>query len=322
MPLLESDYRPPFLFSNGHLQTIFPVLFRSLNGVRFERERIETPDRDFLDLDWSRVGSKNLGILTHGLGGDSHRSYILGMVKALNGIGWDAMAWNGRGLSGEPNRTLRMTHSGATEDLRTVISHAKTKGPYSRIALIGFSLGGNITLKYLGEHGSEVDPLIQRAVTFSVPCHLESCARQLAKPSNKIYMTRFLRILRDYIRAKMRVLPGEISDEGFEKIKNFKDFDGRYVAPVHGFASAEDYWTKSSCERVLENIRIPTLLVNARNDPFLTAECFPVETARSHPHFFLESPKSGGHVGFVSFNRKGEYWSERRVLKFLSENTE
>src|SRR5262245_33867602 len=320
MPLLESDYQPPPLFFNGHLQTIFPTLFRSLNGVRFQRERIGTADQDFLDLDWSFVGSKKLGILTHGLGGDAHRSYILGMVKALNGIGWDALAWNGRGLSGEPNRTLRMTHSGATEDLQTVISHVKSKNAYSRITLIGFSLGGNITLKYLGEQGSKIDPLIQRAVAFSVPCHLESCARQLARPFNKIYMARFLRILHDYVRAKMRVLPGQISDEGFEKIKTFKDFDGRYVAPVHGFDSAEDYWTKSSCERVLDNIQIPTLLVNAWNDPFLTEECFPIKHARYHPFLLLETPKSGGHVGFISFNRRGEYWSERRALSFLKQN--
>jgi predicted alpha/beta-fold hydrolase len=239
------------------------------------------------------------------------------MVKALNRKGWDAVVWNFRGFSGEANRTLKMTHSGATEDLHTVVSHVTAKQKYRQIALMGFSLGGNLTLKYLGEQGSKVDSRIQKAVAFSVPCHLESSAWQLAKLSNRIYMLGFLFLLKNYIRSKKTRFPVEMSDAEFHRIKNFKDFDERYVAPIHGFKSAEDYWKKSSSAPFLESIRIPTLLINAKNDPFLTKECYPIQKAKKNPHFYLEIPDSGGHVGFVSFNRKDEYWSEERSLEFL-----
>src|SRR2546427_6592026 len=175
MPLVvNSSYQCPRFLSNGHLQTCLPVLFRRVKAADYQRERISTPDHDFLDLDWIRNDSSRVAVLAHGLEGDSKRAYMLGMVNALAKAGWDAVAWNARGCSGEPNRVLRFTHSGATEDLETVICHLNSNYDYPEIALIGFSLGGNLTLKYLGERGYQLDSRIKAAVAFSVPCDLES----------------------------------------------------------------------------------------------------------------------------------------------------
>lgn len=286
--------------------------------MNYQRQRIDTPDNDFLDLDWVRTGSRRLAVVAHGLEGDSRRHYMLGMVKALSKRGWDVVAWNARGCSGEPNRAPRFTHSGATEDLETVLARFLSIGGYSEIALLGFSLGGNLTLKYLGERGSGLDRRIKAAVAFSVPCDLFSGCTALAKPANQIYMRRFLATLHDKIRALMKLMPGKIDDQGYEKMRTFKDFDDRYTAPLHGFKDAEDYWRQCSCKPYLKFIQIPTLLVNARNDPFLADPCYPVEEARQNPNLHLEMPTSGGHVGFVSFNHDGEYWSETRAAAFLS----
>src|SRR5437868_14040180 len=161
MPLVpNSTYRCSRLLSNGHLQTLMPSLLRRVSLSAYRRERIETPDGDFLDLDWAKNGSQRVAVLAHGLEGDSKRHYMLGMVNALVKRGWDAVAWNARGCSGEPNRLLRFTHSGATEDLQTVLSHILSTCDYSQIALIGFSLGGNLVLKYLGERGHGLEPRI------------------------------------------------------------------------------------------------------------------------------------------------------------------
>lgn len=319
MPLISnSTYSAPVFMGNGHVQTIFPQLLRWVPTVGYERERIATPDDDFLDLDWSKVGSNQLAILSHGLEGSSTRTYIRGMVRALNQHGFDALAWNFRGCSGEPNRTLRFYHSGETQDLQTVIRHVQQQGVYKNVALVGFSLGGNMTLKYLGQSGHEVPSLIKCAVVFSVPCDLTAASLQMARPENALYMERFLKMLHQKIRAKMITMPGQISDTGYDQIKSFKDFDDRYTAPLHGFKSAEDYWQRASSKPWLPHIAIPTLLVNAQNDPFLAGSCYPIREAREHPSFFLETPESGGHVGFITFNAKGRYWSEARALEFLN----
>ena len=318
MPIVaHSSYVSPCLLANGHLQTLLPSLFRKVRGVAYQRERIATPDGDFLDLDWAVKGTPRVAVIAHGLEGDSQQAYVLGMVKALARNGWDAVVWNARGCSGEPNRVLRFTHSGATEDLQTVISHLTDTRDYEEVALIGFSLGGNLTLKYLGERSLELHPRIKKAVTFSVPCDLRSGSLQLAGLTNQIYMRRFLRSLRQKVRAKMKVMPGKIDDRDYGQLRTFKDFDDRYTAPIHGFADAEDYWRQCSCRPALKNISIPTLLINARNDPFLAEPCYPIAEAGANPNLLLEMPASGGHVGFITFNPQGEYWSESRAISFL-----
>jgi uncharacterized protein len=315
--IAESSYRAPFLCSNPHVQTVIPTVFRKVEGVTYQRRRIETPDGDFLDLDFSSVGSKRLAIVLHGLEGDSTRPYMKGMVKALNQGGWDAAALNFRGCSGEPNRKLRMYHSGETEDLATVISHIESSGMYSALALVGSSLGGNVILKYLGERGGATPSLIKAAVTISVPCDLKACSVRLGEFSNRPYLKRFLRMLRRKIQAKQLIMPESINDIGYERIRLLGEFDDRYTAPMHGFRDANDYYEKGSSKPFLPDISIPTLLINAADDPFLSTTCYPVEEAKTNPNLFLETPRHGGHVGFMAFNRNGRYWSETRAVSFL-----
>ncbi|MBA9075304.1 YheT family hydrolase [Rufibacter quisquiliarum] len=319
MPVLPTSvYQAPFYLFNGHLQTIVPSQLRQSLRIQYTRERIDTPDQDFLDLDWAEVNSETLVILSHGLEGDSHRPYIKGMVQAVNKAGWDALAWNFRSCSGEPNNLLRSYHMGAVEDLDVVVRHALAKKPYRQVFLIGFSMGGNLTLNYLGNQQKEVPDQVQRAVVFSVPCHMKSACLQLARPANRLYMHRFLRSLHQKLQQKASRFTVDLA--GYHLIRTFQEFDERYTAPFHGFKDADDYYEKCSSVQHLHKIRIPTLLVNAQNDPFLSKECFPVEQATRSPFFFLEMPEHGGHVGFSENFLKGHYYSERRAVEFLKGN--
>ena len=314
--LNDNEYHPPWLLGNGHIQTIFPVLFRKIPDLTYTRERIFTPDDDFLDLDWSCIQSRRLAVISHGLEGCSHRTYVKGMARAANCGGWDALAWNYRGCSGEPNQTLRFYHNGATDDLGLVIDHAVAMGRYDEIALIGFSLGGNLTLVHLGR--DRVNPKVSKAVVFSVPCNLSTSVALLASPANRIYMKRFLRLLHEKIKAKKALMPDRIDDDGYDNIKDFKEFDDRYTAPIHGFRDAKEYWRQCASQQFIPDIRVPTLIVNAANDPFLTKECFPVAEVKANRNVSLSIPKSGGHVGFVAFNRDRMYWSEYQAVSFLN----
>jgi len=318
MPLInKSNYHAPLFLQNGHIQSIYPTLFRKFDTCFYERERIFTPDDDFLDIDWSRTGSNKLAIISHGLEGNSHRNYVVGMVKMLNRNGWDALAWNYRSCSGEMNRRLRFYNSGTIDDLEVVIEHASKIESYKEIVLIGFSMGGNLSLLYLGNKGSRVDSKIGRSVVFSVPCDLKASTRELAKFKNRIYMGRFLKTLHQKIRTKMKLMPGQINDDNYHLIKNFKDYDDRYTAPLHGFNNAEDYWSKCSSNRFIPEIKIPTLIVNACNDPFIADGCYPVNETSDSKCVYLETPRSGGHVGFMQFKRDKSYWSEERTIEFL-----
>ena len=320
MPVLhKSDYKSPLFLSNGHLQTIYPSLFRKLIPPDYRRGRIATTDDDFIDLDWSVTGSKNLAIISHGLEGSTGRAYVVGMVNALNKAGVDALAWNFRSCSGEPNLKFKIYHNGDTEDLHTVIKYALKERNYENVALIGFSMGGNITLSYLGTNSAGVDSNISCAVVFSVPCDLKGSSAKLASPQNKIYMKRFLRMLYKKVKQKEAQYPGLISSANYNEIRNFYDFDNRYTAPIHGFRDADDYWLQCSSARHLENIRIPVLIVNAANDPFLSESCYPVAIAEKSKEIYLEIPASGGHVGFIQFNKQKIYWSEKRALEFIGD---
>lgn len=323
MPLIEhSSYQPPFGFSNGHVQTIYPTLFRKQPKVPYERERINTPDGDFLDLDWLRTNdSSKLVILTHGLESDSNSKYVSGMARAFDHNGWHAVAWNLRGCSGEHNTKLSSYHSGSTDDLETVIKHVENSQQYTTIALVGFSLGGNITLKYLGDIGSKAPASIKAAVAFSVATDLESSAKRLERFENRIYMQRFLKTLTEKVRHKLQKFPGRLTDEGLAEMRTFREFDGAYTAPLNGFSDAHEYWKRCSCGPVLDNISIPTLLVNAANDPFLPSACYPFEIAKNHPLFYLEVPKSGGHMGFIRLQNQETYWSEKRAIQFMHDHT-
>jgi uncharacterized protein len=318
MPLLSSStYQSPVYLFNGHVQTILPSKLRRSPAIAYSRERIFTPDDDFLDLDWAKAGAEKLVILSHGLEGDTHRPYMTGMAHAMNQAGYDALAWNFRSCSGEPNKLLRSYHMGAVEDLDLVVRHALETGHYRAVYLVGFSMGGNLTLNYLAQWHDKVPAEVTRAAVFSVPCHMKSACVQLAKPQNSIYMKRFLKTLHQKLQEKARRFEVDLQD--FQSIRSFEQFDDRYTAPFHGFKNAEDYYEQCSSVGHLHRITIPTLLVNAQNDPFLSKECFPVEQALQNPNFYLEMPQQGGHVGFSEGFFRGLYYSERRAVEFFQQ---
>lgn len=274
---------------------------------------MELMDGDFVDLDWLRGGKGRLVILSHGLEGSSEAVYIRKVARVLLARGWDVMAWSYRGCGGEVNRLKRSYHSGESDDLRQVVAHAA--GGYDGVALVGFSLGGNISLKYLGE--AEPHSKVKAAVAISAPVDLAASARVLdQRRGNRIYLKRFLKSLIAKIEAKALKFPGEFDTLGLRDIRSFQEFDDRYTAPLHGFADAAEYWAKSSSLQFLHKIKVPTLLVNARNDPFLSDESFPVEVAEGSRWLHLEAPASGGHVGFVD-RRVGTRWMGQRVVEFF-----
>ncbi|MGI4875092.1 MAG: YheT family hydrolase [Janthinobacterium lividum] len=322
MPLLPtSPYRPPALLANGHLQTILPSTLRRVPDVQYRRERLELPDGDFLDLDWATAGPRQatrLGIISHGLEGSSDRPYVRGMARALTQAGFDALAWNYRGCGGETNRLLRAYHLGDTDDLAAIIQHAIKVLEYPEIYLTGFSAGGNVTLKYLGEDAARVPLQVRRAAVFSVPTDLKAGSEHISRWQNRLYLRRFMKSLRQKIRVKDQHLPGQLDLTKLDNLHDFPQFDEQYTAPLHGFASADAYYAHSASGQYLGNIRIPALLVNALNDPFLPAPCFPREAAAASQFFFLETPATGGHVGFAEGHHNGDYYSERRAVDFFT----
>lgn len=305
--------RPRLLFTN-HIETIYPAVWRNVEGVNYVRERINTPDDDFLDLDWLRQKANHLVILSHGLEGNTQRAYMKGMAKAFFETGYDVLAWNYRGCSEEMNRQLRFYHSGATDDLDTVIKHA-LKNNYEHISLIGFSLGGNLTLKYLGEKGHKLDSTINKSVVFSVPFDLHASCQTISR--HWIYTQRFVSSLKQKVINKSKQNPA-LQVDNIHQIKTLIDFDDAYTAPVHHFKNAIDYYQKCSSIHFVEHIHIPTLIINALNDPFLNQAKYQSQVWQKNKWLHFETPLSGGHVGFALFNQNGLYWSELKALEFIN----
>jgi predicted alpha/beta-fold hydrolase len=317
MPVIASTFRPPFYLRNGHVQTILPVMVPRRLRTHCVRERLELLDGDFLDLDWLRHGHNRLAVLAHGLEGCSTQTYIRGMAATLANAGWDALAWNFRGCSGEPNRLPRAYHSGETEDLRAVITRAAAD--YRTIALVGFSLGGNVVLKYLGE--SPAHPSVRAGAAICAPIDLAACAQKLDQHrSNRIYLHRFIVSLVEKIEAKAALFPDIVDATGVRRLRSFQEFDDRYTGPMHGFRDAADYWKRASSRQFLSAVNVPTLLLQPRNDPFLASSAYPWPEAQDNPHLYLEAPESGGHVGFLDLRHGLQPWSERRVAQFLNEH--
>jgi len=316
MPQLNSDYTPPLLFKNGHFATIYSGIIRSVNGVVQKRERITLSDGDFLDLDWSDsvTPTQKIVILLHGLEGDAQRPYITGSAKILNQNGYDTCAMNYRGCSGEPNVKYRSYHSGATEDLIEVLNHILNTKNYSEIYLKGFSLGGNLLLKYLGE-GNDVPKEIKGAVAVSVPCNLHDSCKQLLSIKNIMYAIKFKGNLLGKLRQKQHMFPNKISDNDIKSIKTLKDFDDIYTSQAHGFEDALDYYKKSSSLQFLPHIQVPSLIINAKDDSFLGPECYPIKETDKNTKLFLEMPSYGGHVGF--WGKNNITYTEKRALAFF-----
>ena len=321
MPVLKSSYNPKFPFTNTHFNTVFRTFFTNPKVV-YTRERLELDDGDFMDLDYSKNGSESIVIALHGLEGSSNSRYILSMAEHLNHEQTDVVAVNFRGCSGHDNRLFSSYHSGKSEDLEFVINHIKENHKYKNIILLGYSLGGNMTLKYLGEKGRDIPPQIKCAVAISPPCDLASSSAELAKKSNSIYMQRFLKTLKSKTLSKLESYPDSILDkEKIESAKNFYDYDNLYTAPAHGFINAEDYWQKSSSKPFLKSISIPTLLISSFDDTFLSDDCIPIKIAEKHTYLNLEATQYGGHVGYNSqLTNKNGNWLEKRIIQFLQKN--
>lgn len=318
MPLIQSTYKRPLLLAGKHLETIYPALFRPEAQLVTEKERLELPDGDFLDLDWYRQGSSSLMILSHGLEGSSKSQYARWMAKRLFAEGYDVLVWNYRGCSDTPNRLMRFYHSGDTQDLRTMLSLAVFPKSYQHLALVGFSVGGNITLKYLGEQGNDLDSRLVCAINFSVPTDLAAGAAHLAKWQSAVYMNRFMQSLKRKVREKATRYP-TLDPQPLSGMRTFDLFDELYTAPLHGFPNAREYWRLNSSRYYISGIKLPTLLITAANDPFLTPECYPMAEAKKMPQFNLEIPQHGGHCGFTQFNNTGFYWSEDRCVEFVQQ---
>lgn len=318
MPLIPSTYhRPPAYLFNGHLETIVPSLFRKVEGVSYLREKISTPDGDFLNLDWAKIGSDRLLVISHGLEGDSKRHYAMGLVKLFNRNGIDVLVWNNRTCGGELNLKPILYHHGASYDLDTVLRHVGSSYSYSEIYLAGISMGGAQTLKYLGETGSDLPKEIKKAAVYSTPCNLPSSAETLKHRSNLFYKNRFLGKLKKKMEAKAAQFPELIDLELLAKVNDFDTFDTHFTAKLHGFKDAADFYHSVSADNWMHQIQVPTLIINALNDPLLGPKCYPVELAESKSEIILEMPKRGGHTGFVIANQEFT-WAEYRFLDFLT----
>ena len=317
MPASDNNsYKRPKRFLSGHLETIYPALFRKVKGLApAERERLILSDGDFLDLDWRKQGSEKLVIIQHGLEGASDRSYVLGMAKHFYDHDYDVLAWNFRGCSGEMNRAVRFYHSGATDDLAEVVDHALPE--YNKIYLIGFSLGGNMTLKYLGE--AERSSKIKAAVAVSTPLDLSKGADNLSTNRGKIYERRFLRTLIKKVQEKAKAMPGKINPKPLANIKTIREFDDFFTSKLHGYKDASDYYQQCSSKYFLKGIQVPTLILNAKNDPFLTPDSLDHKLTQDLTKVTLETTAHGGHVGFISMNAEKVYWSEQKALEFCQQ---
>ena len=313
MPLLATDYTPPFLFKNRHFNTIYSSLFRRIKPVAFKRKRLETSDDDFLDIDFIENGSKKIVILCHGLEGSSDSKYIQATAKILSKNGYSIAALNYRFCSGEINRQLITYHSGKTDDLHTVINYVLPN--YDSVYLVGFSLGGNLILKYNGDGLFNLSSKIKASVAISVPVDLKGSSIALQRRENTFYNWRFLRTLSKKMHLKHKQFPDDLEIKSLKLIKNLTDFDEYFTSKINGFKDAQDYYFKASSKQFIPNISKPTLLINAMDDPFLSESCFPVSEAKKNSNFNLMTPHYGGHVGFIS---KGDfYWSEHQILNFI-----
>jgi predicted alpha/beta-fold hydrolase len=315
MPILQPTFKPLFQFKNGFIATIYSGLVRKIK-LEQSRERIETRDDDFLDLDWSHARDKSdeVMILLHGMEGHGQRPYVTGTAKLFNENGMDAVCVNFRGCSGEDNRFYKSYHSGATNDLEDVIQHCIQNKNYTKIYIKGISLGGNIILKYLGEDRN-IPKEIKAAISISAPVYLNGSAIELHKLKNKAFAIRFRQHLINKLKVKQSKYPEKLSNSNLRTIKTLRDFDEFYTSEAHGFSNALDYYEKASSLQFLPHINVPTLLINALNDSFLSPECYPVKEAKQNANFFLEMPQYGGHVGFIS--KKKVYYNEKRALEFV-----
>jgi len=334
MPVLKSAYRAVFPFTNPHIQTFtayFLSAFRAavynflnLNKASLTkyRERINTLDHDFIEIDCfihREYKAKSLALVCHGLEASSNGFSEICIRETLYRSGLDVVMMNYRGCSGIPNYLLKSYHSGKTEDLDLLIEHILSQKKYSlyqNIYLVGNSIGANIILKYLGEKSYSLNPRIKKAFALSAPIDLAASSRAMAKSKNRLYMDKFLSSLKKKLKAKAKLFTEEINLKGFDKIKNFFDFDSKFTAPLNGFNSADDYWLKASAKAYLTKITIPTYILSSADDTFLTKSCYPFREARLNPNIFFECTADGGHSAFLEFRADSFSYAERKMAEF------
>lgn len=296
------------------INTIYAGTLRRRVDVDWDRERLELEDGDFVDLDWLRAPeSDRVVVLTHGLEGHARRPYIAGMARAYHRAGFAVCAMNFRGCSGEPNRHLRSYHIGETGDLRQTVAHALRQTGAEHLVLTGYSLGGNVIIKYLADNAEALPSEVRGAATFSVPLYVDACNKVINTARNWAYRWSFITHMNRKAKHK-----AEVHDvtEPFKPARNFDEFDEWYTAPWHGFDSAQAYWRDNSAGRVLHKLQHPVLVVNAADDSFLHPSCYPFDLAERLENFYLEVPEHGGHCGFVARAKSGNYYSDIRAVRW------
>lgn len=314
----KSDFKPAWWLPGPHLQTIWPVFFRHRPALQLETERVELPDRDFLDIAWLTGSPGNpLVLVLHGLEGCIQSHYAAGLLHSLSQAGFNAVFMHFRGCSGEPNRLPRGYHSGETGDLSSIVEHVERRSKTTVKAIVGFSLGGNVLLKWLGEQREK--PTLKKAVAVSVPFRLDQCAERLDRGVSKLYRDYLLRKMRSSYLHKFALMQSPLK-VNVNNLKSFRDFDDKVTAPLHGFKGVEHYYAESSSRQYLQSIRIDTLLLHALDDPFMLPETIPSESELS-PSVMLEISEHGGHVGFIAGPSPGRarYWLDERILAYLAD---
>jgi len=331
MPISNTTgFKPAWWLNNPHLQTLWPALLRRPPSPVTTRERLTTSDGDFIDIDWCGDASRPVVMLIHGLSGSSNSTYILGMQVALHSKGFSSVALNFRGCSGQPNQTARCYHSGDTDDLDFLYRHIRNACPHTPLAAVGYSLGGNVLLKWLGEGRRNVDLFAAAAV--SVPLLLNLCSSRMDLGFSRLYRNRLLRELKQYIYLKHKHLQtmGHAKEADMLRklgdlspIRSFWQYDDRVIAGLYPFRDVHDYYAKSSSRQYLKDILTPTLVIHALDDPFMTPQVIPSVEELS-PAVHVELARSGGHVGFVAGNIPGRprYWLEERIPYFFLQQLE
>ena len=314
---MDGCFKAAWWCRGPHGQTLWARLVRRPPHVALRRERLELPDGDFIDLDWTEKGSGPIVIVLHGLEGSSDSPYARGLLQAIEHRGWRGVVMHFRGCSGEPNRLARSYHSGDTGDLDFLVATLRRREPRAPLATVGFSLGGNVLLKWLGKAGS-VAPL-HAAVAVSVPFVLHGAAERLQQGFSRVYQWQLLRSVRHTVNAKRRHMELPLKSRDLSALKNFRDFDEHITAPLHGFDSADHYYTVSSSRQYLGGITVPTLLLHARDDPFMTESAIPRPDELSES-VTLELSPHGGHVGFVAgtWPWRPRYWLDERIPAYLA----
>jgi predicted alpha/beta-fold hydrolase len=316
----ETDFtfKPAWWLPGPHLQTLWPSLCRRNPAkLNLKRERVELPDGDFLDLDW--IGTEGpIVMILHGLEGSVYSPYAQGMLQTFEQKGWRGLFMHFRGCSGEPNRLPRSYHSGETTDLAFIVEHIRRRERGVPIAAIGFSLGGNVLLKWLGETGA-ANPLVA-AIAVSVPFELKKTIKRVQQGFSRIYQWHLLYCLRKRLTEKFKSYPAPLDIPEMSAIRSISDFDEKITVPLHGFRDTEEYYQVSSSRQYLSKIKVPTLLLQAEDDPFMTMDAIP-ELSELSDQVTLQVTKSGGHVGFVSgwVPWRAVYWLEQRVPEFFKE---